>query len=108
MTSSKHGTGKYEKLLRRCKSLQPVPTAVAHPCEKTALLGAVEAGEKGLIEMLKKRGPLRAGLSVADAVDTFATIVHPDTYAFLTRRRGWTPARYERWVAQSLQLLLLP
>ncbi|HZL85862.1 MAG TPA: bifunctional enoyl-CoA hydratase/phosphate acetyltransferase [Candidatus Krumholzibacteria bacterium] len=43
------GTGKYERLLERSKRLQPVPTAVAHPCEKTALAGAVEAGAKGLI-----------------------------------------------------------
>lgn len=43
------GTGKYEKLLERCKSLSPVPTAVAHPCEATALAGAVEAAERGLI-----------------------------------------------------------
>src|SRR5262245_35364158 len=43
------GTGKYEQLLERCRTLEPVPTAVAHPCEKTALQGAVEAGEKGLI-----------------------------------------------------------
>ena len=27
----------------------PVPTAVAHPCEESALAGAIEAGEKGLI-----------------------------------------------------------
>src|SRR5215510_6126357 len=45
----KYGTGKYERLLLRCKRLEPVPTAVVHPCEKTALRGAVEAGEKGLI-----------------------------------------------------------
>jgi phosphate acetyltransferase len=43
------GTGKYEALLDRCRGLEPVPTAVAHPCEHTALAGAVEAGEKGLI-----------------------------------------------------------
>jgi phosphotransacetylase len=43
------GTGKYEALLQRCASLKAVPTAVAHPCEKTALAGAIEAGEKGLI-----------------------------------------------------------
>src|SRR5262245_20805562 len=43
------GTGKYEALLERCRSLEPVPTAVAHPCEKTALEGAIEAGQKGLI-----------------------------------------------------------
>jgi phosphotransacetylase len=43
------GTGKYEQLLARCRSLEPVPTAVAHPCEETALAGAVEAGAKHLI-----------------------------------------------------------
>ena len=43
------GTGKYEQLLLRCQGLDPIPTAVAHPCEETALAGAIEAGEKGLI-----------------------------------------------------------
>ena len=43
------GTGKYERLLARCESLAPVPTAVAHPCEATALAGAAEAAERGLI-----------------------------------------------------------
>jgi phosphate acetyltransferase len=43
------GTGKYEELLERCRSLEPVPTAVAHPCEASALAGALEAGAKGLI-----------------------------------------------------------
>jgi phosphate acetyltransferase len=43
------GTGKYESVLQRCAGLKPVPTAVAHPCEKTALEGPIEAGQKGLI-----------------------------------------------------------
>jgi phosphotransacetylase len=43
------GTGKYDQLLNRCKGLEPVPTAVAHPCEATALGGAMEAAAKGLI-----------------------------------------------------------
>ncbi|MBK7974399.1 MAG: bifunctional enoyl-CoA hydratase/phosphate acetyltransferase [Deltaproteobacteria bacterium] len=47
---TKTGTGKYESLLERCKSLDPVPTAVAHPCEASALSGAIEAGELGLIQ----------------------------------------------------------
>ncbi|HET7286902.1 MAG TPA: bifunctional enoyl-CoA hydratase/phosphate acetyltransferase [Pyrinomonadaceae bacterium] len=46
------GTGKYERLLARCEFLAPVPTAVAHPCEATALQGAVEAAQKGLIAPL--------------------------------------------------------
>jgi phosphate acetyltransferase len=43
------GTGKYEQLLVRCRSLEPIPTAVVHPCESSALVGALEAGAKGLI-----------------------------------------------------------
>ena len=43
------GTGKYERLLERCLQLQPIPTAVAHPCEASALSGAIEAYQKKLI-----------------------------------------------------------
>lgn len=47
--SSDTGTGKYEQLLARCKGQEPVPTVVAHPCDETALAGAVEAWQRGLI-----------------------------------------------------------
>jgi phosphate acetyltransferase len=40
---------KYDQLLARCASLEPIPTAVVHPCEATALSGAIEAGQKRLI-----------------------------------------------------------
>jgi phosphotransacetylase len=43
------GTGKYEQLLERCRKLDPIATAVAHPCEQTALEGAIEAADHGLI-----------------------------------------------------------
>jgi phosphate acetyltransferase len=43
------GTGKYERLLATCRGLEPVRTAVAHPCEETALAGAIEAADRGLI-----------------------------------------------------------
>jgi phosphate acetyltransferase len=45
----KPGTGKYERLLERCGALEPVPAAVVHPCEETALSGAIEAGRHRLI-----------------------------------------------------------
>jgi len=41
--------GKYEQLLARCKSLASIPTAVAHPCESSALTGAIDAAKLGLI-----------------------------------------------------------
>jgi len=47
MTDKKHE--KYQRLIERCKSLQPTPTAVAHPCDQTSLEGAVDAGRMGLI-----------------------------------------------------------
>jgi phosphotransacetylase len=39
----------YDELLRRCRSLEPVVTAVAYPCEQTALASVVEAAEARLI-----------------------------------------------------------
>jgi phosphotransacetylase len=39
----------YENLLRRCRDIDPIVTAVAYPCEQTALAGAVEAAEAKLI-----------------------------------------------------------
>ena len=46
---SNRGTGKYEQLLERCRNLEAIPTAVAHPCEASALAGAMEAAGEGLI-----------------------------------------------------------
>jgi phosphotransacetylase len=43
------GTGKYERLLAQSKGLEPIRTAVAHPCEQTALAGAIDAAREGLI-----------------------------------------------------------
>jgi phosphotransacetylase len=43
------GTGKYERLLAQSKGLEPIRTAVAHPCEQTALAGAMDAAAEGLI-----------------------------------------------------------
>jgi phosphate acetyltransferase len=47
--SQQTGTGKYEQMLTKCKNLKPIPTAVAHPCEASALSGAIEAANLGLI-----------------------------------------------------------
>jgi phosphate acetyltransferase len=46
------GTGKYERLLEQCSGLEAVPTAVAYPCETSALQGALEARDAGLINPL--------------------------------------------------------
>jgi phosphate acetyltransferase len=74
------GTGKYEELLKRCAFLEPVPTAVAYPCEQTALAGAIEAAEMGLIVPILVGPAAKIGqiarssainLDIAQIVDTF-------------------------------------
>jgi len=49
MATHPTGTGKYEQMLVTCRNMKPIPTAVAHPCEESALSGAVEAAQLGLI-----------------------------------------------------------
>jgi phosphotransacetylase len=43
------GTGKYERLLERCRGMAPAPTAVAYPCDESSLSGAMDAAARGLI-----------------------------------------------------------
>ncbi len=68
------GTGKYEQLLERCRSLAAVPTAVAHPCEASALAGPMEAAAKGLITPILV-GPAAkiAEIAKAEGIDLGAT-----------------------------------
>ncbi|WP_051340826.1 bifunctional enoyl-CoA hydratase/phosphate acetyltransferase [Azospirillum halopraeferens] len=56
----------HDALLARCHSLEPVPTAVAHPCDESALRGAVEAAAAGLIDPILV-GPEARIRAVADA-----------------------------------------
>lgn len=63
---------------------------------------------RAFIEMLARNGPLRNGRSIEDAVDTYSALSNPGTYAFLTRRRGWTADRFETWIAECFERLLLP
>jgi len=46
----KTGSGKYEQLLALCSGLAPATTAVAHPCEASALAGAMDAARLRLIQ----------------------------------------------------------
>jgi len=48
-TTMTSGTGKYERLLERCRGIAPVPTAVAYPCDESSLSGAIDAARLGLI-----------------------------------------------------------
>ena len=44
-----HKHEKYQRLIDAAKTLQPVATAIAHPCDESSLSGAVDAAKLGLI-----------------------------------------------------------
>jgi len=70
---------KYRRLIDYCQDLPPTPTAVVHPCDKSSLEGAVEAGRARLIAPIlvgprerieavaKESGIDIAGLAIVDA-----------------------------------------
>jgi phosphotransacetylase len=43
------GTGKYERLLERCRGIAAIPTSIAYPCDESSLSGAIDAAKLGLI-----------------------------------------------------------
>jgi AcrR family transcriptional regulator len=63
---------------------------------------------RAFVKMLLQNGPLRPGLSLDEATDTYSALSNPWTYAFLTQRRGWSPNHFERWIANCFEQLLLP
>src|SRR5688572_2425235 len=40
---------KYDRLIAATKTLAPLTTAVAHPCDETSLRGAIDAANAGMI-----------------------------------------------------------
>lgn len=52
-------------------------------------------------------GQLRHGLDVDEVADIVWVTNSPDVHQLLVEDRGWPPARYERWLAESWRRLLL-
>jgi phosphate acetyltransferase len=59
MPTGSQGHERYERLLQAARSLPPVTTAVAHPCDRVSLEGVLEAHRLGLIAPLLVAPPLR-------------------------------------------------
>jgi hypothetical protein len=57
---------------------------------------------------LARRGALRDGLRERDAADIIHALLSPELYGLVVVDRGWTPQRYQRWVAGLLMVQLLP
>jgi phosphate acetyltransferase len=49
MAAAPHRHGAYERLIARCQGLEPMPTAVAHPCDESSLSAVVDAASARII-----------------------------------------------------------
>jgi len=52
--------------------------------------------------LLAERGALRPGLSADRAADIIWTVCAQANYDSLVTARGWTPAEYRDWLAETL------
>lgn len=65
-------------------------------------------GADNLMGLLLSRGSLRAGLDAQSGADLMWVLNDPGLYHLLVNRRGWSPARFEAWLSQTMQEQLLP
>lgn len=59
------------------------------------------------IAALATKTTLREGMDQATAVDIALTLQSPEVITFLTIQRGWSPDKYEQWLAGALTTELL-
>jgi AcrR family transcriptional regulator len=63
--------------------------------------------EESMIVFLRESGSLRPGLSYRTARDIFWMLTGGDVYRMLVRERGWSPQKYQDWLADALVKQLL-
>jgi hypothetical protein len=60
-----------------------------------------------IIDGIRDRASLRSGVTRSHAIDQVWLLIDPAVYQRLTRYRGWSPARYEKWFTDTITRLLL-
>lgn len=66
------------------------------------------ANMRKLVRDLKGAGGLRDDLSISEAADVVWATSSSEVYVLYTVGRGWSPYRFERWLADAWRRLLLP
>ena len=64
-------------------------------------------GQSRIVAALVERGALDPSLELSEAADFVYLLWSPDTHRILTVERGWSPERYEAWLAHTLSRTLL-
>ena len=105
-------TGAMRPLLARSAPVHRIVADAARSDEGAAALLADIArqrhdGQQRIARSLARGGALRAGLRQRDAADIIHALASPEVYGLLVIDRGWSGARYERWIRTILADQLL-
>lgn len=84
--------------------------ALAEP-ELAALWARIEddfyENQRRVIASVAEKGALTRGLDISSGTDILWTLNHPSVWQLLVRKRGWSPDRFEKWLADSFCQQLL-
>ena len=61
-----------------------------------------DRGQGRIARSLARAHALKPGLRERDAADLIHALMAPEVYRLLVGDRGWTPERYQRWLATTL------
>jgi AcrR family transcriptional regulator len=91
---------------------QIMASAASAEPEAANLLGQYtqqrQQGQGRIARALARAGALRSGLRERDAADIVHVLMSPEVYRLFVTDRGWSPARYEKWLKCALVQQLLP
>jgi AcrR family transcriptional regulator len=114
-------TDSHELIRRQAHNYRTIQERAAH-LEHALVIGAADAPELADLERVARSQRARGTRLVIDrlvelgaiprarattAADTLYALASPDVYLLLTRDRGWTGTRYEKWLAATLVSALL-
>jgi len=88
--------------LRDASSTEPEALAVWHEISQRRA-----ANMRKLARDLRQTGGLRQDLSIDEAADVIWATNSSELYVLLTVERGWSPRRFEQWLADTWRRLLL-
>jgi AcrR family transcriptional regulator len=61
-----------------------------------------DRGQGRIARSIARAGALKPGLRERDAADLIHALMSPEVYRLLVGDRGWTPERYQQWLASTL------
>jgi AcrR family transcriptional regulator len=96
---------------RVAKLLEVIRQAAPLDPEIEALWNRIQSdfydNQRGIVKVLHRKHALRPGMNVTRATDILWTLNHPDMWQLLVGQRGWKPAQYEQWFADTACAQLL-